>query len=244
MPGRAVPAPLPTPPNPALDMCVHAHPYKERFEMKHLIALFAAAGIASAAHADVLANWTFEVSVPADAGPHAAEGGIYGGNATGFHNDSAAVYSNPVGNGSFESFSSNTWQADDYYQFTTSTLGYQDITFQWSQTRSSTGPGDFRVQFSTDGVSFSDLLNYTIDNITWSSNSFNPNSVFGPIALPAAANNQATIYVRLTSNVAGSSTAGTNRVDDIFIEGTLIPAPGTFALVALSGLVAARRRRN
>ncbi len=212
--------------------------------MKNLIALLAAAGIASAANADVLANWTFEVSVPIDAGPHAAEGGINGGDATGFHNNQAAVYSNPVGNGSLESFSSNTWEAGDYYQFTTSTAGYQDITFQWSQTRSSTGPGDFRVQYSTDGLSFSDLLNYTIDALTWSSVSFNPDSVFGPIALPADANDQATVYVRLTSNVAGSSTAGTNRVDDIFINGTLIPAPGAMALVALSGLVAARRRRN
>lgn len=212
--------------------------------MKNLIALLAAAGIASAANADVLANWTFEVSVPLDAGPHAAEGGINGGDATGFHADSAAVYSNPVGNGSLESFSSNTWQANDYYQFTTSTVGYQDITFQWSQTRSSTGPGDFRVQYSTDGLSFTDLLNYTIDAITWSSVSFNPDSVFGPIALPSDADDQATIYVRLTSNVAGSSTAGTNRVDDIFINGTLITAPGALALVGLSGLVAARRRRN
>lgn len=212
--------------------------------MKNLIALLAAAGIASAANADVLANWTFEVSVPIDAGPHAAEGGINGGNATGFHNSQATVYSNPVGNGSLESFSSNNWEAGDYYQFTTSTVGYEDITFQWSQTRSSTGPGDFRVQYSTDGLSFSDLLNYTVENLTWSSVSFNPDSVFGPIALPADASNQATVYVRLTSNVAGSSTAGSNRVDDIFINGTLIPAPGALALVALSGLVAARRRRN
>ncbi len=211
--------------------------------MKNLIALFAAAGIASAAHADVLANWTFEVSVPIDAGPHAAEGGINGGDATGFHVSQATVYSNPVGNGSFESFSSNNWTENDWYQFTTSTVGYQDITFQWSQTRSSTGPGDFRVQFSNDGVNFSDLMNYTIDAITWSSGSFNPDSVFGPIALPAAANDQGTIYVRLTSNITTAS-AGTNRVDDIYINGTLIPAPGAMALVTLSGLVAARRRRN
>lgn len=211
--------------------------------MKNLIALFAAAGIASAANADVLANWTFEVSVPADAGPHAAEAGIYGGDATGFHVSQATVYSNPVGNGSLESFSSNNWTENDWYQFTTSTIGYQDITFGWSQTRSSTGPGDFRVQFSNDGVNFSDLMNYTIDAITWSSVSFNPDSVFGPIALPAAADNQGIIYVRLTSNVTTAS-AGTNRVDDIIISGTLIPAPGALALVALSGLVAARRRRN
>ncbi len=211
--------------------------------MKGLIALFAAAGLATTASADLLALWTFEASVPITAGPHAAEGGVVGGNASGFHADQGVVYSNPVGNGSNESFSSNFWGANDYYQFTTSTSGYENITFGWSQTRSSTGPGSFRVQLSTDGTNFSDLLNYNIDVITWSSLANNPLSDFAAISLGIAAENQGTVWVRLTSNVAGSGTAGTNRVDDIYFNGDLIPAPGSLALLGLGGLVAGRRRR-
>lgn len=40
-----------------------------------------------------------------------------------------------------------------------------------------------------------------------------------------------------------SSTSGNNRLDNVTISGTLVPAPGTAALIGLGGLVATRRRR-
>jgi len=212
--------------------------------MRRWVCLLSALSLAATpAWAEVLAEWTFETSVPITAGPHAAEGGVYGGAATGFHADSAAVYSNPVGNGSPESFSSNTWGAGDYYQFETSTSGYQGITIQWDQTRSSTGPGSFDLEYSTDGVSYSTLVDdYTIDAITWSSVTYNALSTFGPVAGPAGLDDQATVLFRLTAQAPGSSAAGSNRVDDIIISGTLIPEPASLALLSLGALAAARRR--
>lgn len=211
--------------------------------MKAMFLSVAVTAIAASANAGVtLAAWTFETSVPTTAGPHAAEGGIFGGDASAFHASTATVYSNPVGNGSFESYSSNNWSTGDYYQFTTSTLGYQDVEFGWSQTRSSTGPGAFKVQWSADGVNFADLLSYTIEAISWSSALGNPLSVFVPVVLPDAADNLATVYVRLTSEVT-TAAGGTNRVDDIFFNGSEIPAPGALALIGLAGLVGSRRRR-
>jgi MYXO-CTERM domain-containing protein len=35
---------------------------------------------------------------------------------------------------------------------------------------------------------------------------------------------------------------GTARIDNVFVNGTLVPAPGAAALIGLAGLVARRRR--
>jgi hypothetical protein len=48
--------------------------------------------------------------------------------------------------------------------------------------------------------------------------------------------------IRLTFTGATGST-GNNRLDNIVVQGTLIPTPGAAALMGLGGLVAARRRR-
>jgi len=207
-------------------------------------------GLASAAFGDDLAVWTFETSVPTNAGPHAAEGGIYGGQARGLHADPATVYSNPSGNGSLESFSSNFWSVGDYYEFQTSSVNYQNINIAWDQARSSTGPGTFDLRWSTDGTTFTTLVdNYTVlensaaNGGAWNSTTRILNYVFGPIAGPGTLDNQATIYFRLVNEVAPGGTAGTNRVDNIIVSGTLIPEPATLALLALGGLPLLRRRR-
>src|SRR5690349_21798851 len=73
----------------------------------------------------LIADWTFETSVPTTAGPYVAEGGVNAATsfASGLH-AGASVYSNPAGAGSAESFSSTAWAIGDYYQFTSSTIGY------------------------------------------------------------------------------------------------------------------------
>jgi hypothetical protein len=218
-----------------------------------LVALAIAGAAVSSATAQVtLAEWTFETSLPTNAGPHVAEGGINAATsqALGFHANGSTVWSNPVGNGSAESFSSNFWTRDDYYQFTTSTAGYQSITLSFDQTSSGTGPTSFAVLASTDNfatfstlvASYSIVLN-TTPNPVWNSGTRSAIYSLGPIAATAAFDNQAAVSFRLVSLVTPSNTAGTNRVDNVKIEGTLIPAPGALALVGLGGLVAARRRR-
>lgn len=219
----------------------------------HRIALIS--GILSAlsmsASADVLANWTFETSIPATSGPFAAESGLFAASsfANGLHTG-ASTYSSPVGNGSAHSFSSNGWTTiGDYYQFSTSTVGFENILITFDQTRSSTGPSSFDLEYSTDGTTFVTLT----DNYVVLQNGLAPNASWttagprvaayqvGPTAGPAALNDQATIYFRLRSEVTVAST-GTNRVDNVIIEGTPIPEPSSLALLALGGLVALRRR--
>jgi hypothetical protein len=193
--------------------------------MKTLVTL-AAIAAASAATSVVLADnefhlltrWTFEVSVPTNAGPFVNEEGIVEGFASGVHANGATVWSNPVGNGSLESFSSNTWSEGDYYQFTTSTIGFESIIFGWSQTRSSTGPSDFDLLWSSDGLAFELLTEYMVPQIAWSSVTLNEESIFEPVALPAEAARLDTVWVRLVSNQT-TALAGTNRVDDVFFSG-------------------------
>jgi len=207
------------------------------------IALAVCLILPAAAQADVLANWTFETSIPATAGPFAAEAGVNAASswASGYHASASVVYSNPVGNGSLESFSSNYWSADDYYQFTTSTVGYTGIQIQWDQYSSSTGPTSFDLVCSTDGTNWTTLVdNYTVlTTPSMSSTTPHPELTFAAVAAPASLDNQATVYFRLVSQVT-SATAGTDRVDNVIIS--TVPEPTTLVLLAL-GCLGLRRRK-
>jgi hypothetical protein len=211
------------------------------------IALLMAIGMSGQASAALIAGWTFESSIPATAGSHVAELGLQAGTApaSGFHATGTTTYSNPVGNGSNESFSSNNWTTiGDYYQFQVNLAGYNSATITWDQTRSSTGPSAFDLQYSIDGSTFNTIGSYTVLNNAaaagppvvpgaWNSTTNYPVYTFGPTSLTAAVDNQATVYVRLRSRATAAS-GGTNRVDNVLINAQQIPEPSAFALLGLS----------
>lgn len=194
-------------------------------------------GSSAYAAIETLANWTFETSVPTTSGPHAAELGLNAGSgspANGFHASASVVYSNPVGNGSTESFSSTFWAIGDYYQFQTNTVGFENITISWDQTRSSTGPANFLVQYSTDGSVFTNIPAllvpaYTVPVVTWSSTTPEAaatSSFSRDLSTISALNNDGSIFLRLTAASAPGGTAGTNRVDNFVIKGAAISTNG------------------
>lgn len=220
--------------------------------MKTIAALVMVAGLGAVANADILANWTYEVSVPTTAGPFAAEAGVNAATSQSL-GGTGGTYSNPVGNGTVESFSSNGWDVGDYFQFSTSTLGYNGITVQFDQVSSGTGPRDFNLQYSVNGTDFFNIQSYSVlanatPNNFWSSGTYFPEHTYTG-AGPAAMDNQATVWFRMTqattvsANGATVAAAGTSRFDSVIINGNVVPAPASVALLGLAGLVGGRRRR-
>lgn len=200
-------------------------------------------------------------SVPADVGT---------GSANGLH-ATAATYSVPAGDldpniaalssGAIQAdtspsthcISANNWSVGDYWQFTTSTLGFTGVEVAWDQTGSNTGPGNFSLYYST-GAGFNLLSGpYTVGDNTgstlWNTTTAQPASII--VSGGGVLDNAATVSLRLvddsTTDVIGGTvaTAGADRVDNFTVVG--VPEPSTIALVGsglAAGLFGMRRRRS
>jgi hypothetical protein len=232
--------------------------------MKRTAVLFAAAFSTlltiQTVKADVLANWTFQTAastnniIGAGLTPGATQSGVLAdigtGTASASHATAATAWSIPSGNGSSNSWSANNWTLGDYYQFSVSSAGFQNITVSYDQVGSATGPGHFDFEYSTDGSSFTPVG--SIYNLV-SSPSWNPNTASGAAAesfsydlsLILALNNLPAVYFRIIDqsattggaiNLGNVGTAGTDRVDNFIVNATPLPEPSTIALAALGGL--------
>jgi hypothetical protein len=153
----------------------------------------------------------------------------------------AATFSSPSGNGSLQSWNSNTWAIGDYYQFQVSTVGESGINISWDQTRSSSGPGQpspsdpsFKLQYSTDGSSFTDAFSYIVpvtsaSGAVWTSQTADLSAV-------TSLDNQPSVYFRMTAIQAAQSANGQSRVDNVLI--TSIPEPSTSLLLSVAATLA------
>ena len=223
--------------------------------------------VAGAASADIVVGWTINTAFPTGTGnvptgttyspPNPAGAGlaetganIAGSNLRSVHALAAATYTSPSGNGSQYAFSSNNWSPDDFYEVSFSAVGFTDLSVSWDQARSSTGPSAFKLLVSVDGgVSFTQIMTYTVlqsggggSPATWSSTTYNP-LYTNSANLGAAANELGLVIVRFqNASAAPSAATGSNRIDNIFINGSVIPTPGAMALLGLAGLAARRRR--
>jgi PEP-CTERM motif len=223
--------------------------------------LVIAAGCAGTVDAETIAEWTFEDSysyIQANPGPGTTLTGISPevgtGAASGLHTSSATTWSAPAGNGSSHSLSAKNWSEGDYYQFETSTAGFDNITVSYDQTSSSTGPGSFSLQYSTDGENFTSFQAYGVQQGSWNTTSSNSAcSYLFDLSPVADLNNAPNVYFRLV-NAAGTtpsggsiSTAGSDRIDNFTIGVAAVPEPhGLFILggLGLLGMSMVRRRRQ
>jgi hypothetical protein len=215
------------------------------------IALTSVIALSSAiiAHGDTLDDWTFETSMPngtgTDNGPYAPDGGILtlGAGASGHHASASTAWSTISGNGSLSAYNSNHWGVNDYWQFTLTTLGYNDITVSYAQEGSSTGPANFQFQYSTDGTSFTNFGSaYSLTSSTsYKTSSFDLSMVPGVNTAP-------TVYFRVldtsTTAIGGGSVgaAGSDHIDDFVVSGLIaIPEPSVYMLLGIGLLVCAQR---
>jgi len=196
---------------------------------------------ASPASADIVAQWTFESSQPANAGPFSPELGS--GSASGFHAGSS-TYSSPVGNGSAHSYSSNNWQVGDYYQFTVSASGYQNIHVSWDQKSSIQGPGYFDLRYSTDGINFTTFSSYISEQYVWNSNTSIPQATLNAdLSSVDGLNGASVIYFRFIDTSLGAIgggqvlPGGTSSVDNVTISAGVASVPEPSSLL-LTGLLA------
>ena len=229
------------------------------------VAAVAAAALAAAANADVVVGWTMPTAFPTGTGnvptgtsylppgPNGAGVADQGANFLGSQLSAvkalaASTYTSPSGNGSQYAFSANNWSPNDYFQISFASTGFSGLSLSWDQARSSTGPAPFKVAISVNGGNFVDLFSYNVLQSggggapgTWSSTTYNP--IYTNTVALTGADDAASIVVRfINTNATTSSSSGSNRIDNIFVNGTLVPAPGAAALIGLAGLVARRRR--
>lgn len=219
-------------------------------------AALALTGVAGTSNAATIANFTFETVPPTTATGVLADVGVGVGSLT-----SGSTVTNPAGNSadgvtvSNESFSANSWDVGEYYQFSVPTGGYEDISVAFDQTGSNTGPRDWTFAYTTNGTTYTSFSTYTVTNDSWNGTLDQAASAKGPFDLSAItdADNNPLFAIRLlvtsTTSIAGATTAagGTSRTDNIVFSGTplvLAPEPTTLAAVGLLGAGVLGRRRK
>ena len=189
--------------------------------------------------------WTFEVSRPS--GSEAAGVPITGilpeygsGMASAWH-QGATVYSHPSGNGSTNSFSATNWSMGDYFQFACYNVS---LCFNWSvawdQVSSPTGPGQFQLQYSFDGMNFITIGQpqpYPVykngqlsgPSPAWNYTTYNPRTHYiQNLSSISGHPGVATVWFRLMDFSEKSASghkvgpSGASRVDNFTLRGTVV----------------------
>jgi hypothetical protein len=159
-----------------------------------------------------------------------------GSQLTGFHSLSSTWscgVGGIVGNGSNRSLHVTNWSVGDYFQFQLNTTYYDSLLLTVEQTSSATGPRDFKLQYSLNGTSYTDITTYqvpyyvpTLTVHSWSSTNYQSQSAFSfDLSSLTQIHNQSLVYFRLvnttTTGLLGGTiqTAGTSRIDNISIMG-------------------------
>lgn len=120
--------------------------------------------------------------------------------------------------------SNNPWAVGAYIELRVSTVGYSDLVFAAKLGGTKKGPRDWKLQYSTDGVTYTDVgATYAI------STNKDMQQAFDYVALPAAAENASTLYIRMTvtsdtlingSTGLAGATGGETAFNDLVLLGS------------------------
>jgi hypothetical protein len=223
-----------------------------------------APGPIAVARGDVITQWTFNsgpgpdndpttgtLSPETGAGTLTRVGGV---SDSGFAQGASADTSPTATGNNNSSFETQGYPPFDSgnktagIQIAVNTSGYQDITFSYQHNQFGNASARFRIQYSTDGVSFTDGADYTTTTATTffaRGQDFsaipglddNPNAKFRIVAEFQSDTN----YFGVSSDYSQS---GRNRFDLVTVSGTPVPEPtvAAGATLALAGWTLRRRR--
>ena len=238
--------------------------------------LLAGAGFGSAT---TIADFTFETSSNyfsnGGAGltvntttAQAAEAGS-GATFKGVHSDNTAQvkWNAYPGDGASAAVGGTDLSINDYWEFDFGTNTFPQLLLTWYQTSSTSGPGKWSVQYTTDNwasapIAVSTLVNpntfattsiYTVlensagNGGVWSGSGATINNYQQQFEFAAQNATGIRLYVKNDTNASGGTTfnlGSSSRIDNMLIEG--VPEPSTWAgmLSGLAALGVYRRRRG
>lgn len=120
-------------------------------------------------------------------------------------------------------FASNGWNANDYIQIQTSTLGFVGpFSLSFDYRMSDIGLGNFEIQVSTNGTVFTPLA--TLNAVSPSTSC----SAFPSKMLSTAYNNLSNLYIRITKTNDAALTLNRLRLDRIYLQATALPVQVTY----------------
>ncbi len=228
-----------------------------------LIALSLCALPAGIARGSVISQWTFNSSGPDNdpttgtlspetgAGTITTVGGV---SNSGFAQGSSSDASPTATGNNNSGFETQSYPPFDQgnktagIEIAVSTVGFQDITLSFEHNQFTGASALFRVQYSTNGTTFTDAAGYTgstANTFVLRGDDFsaipglddNPNAKFRIVA-----EFQGQVYSGLGGNYQNNAR---NRFDLVTVSGTPLPEPGAIgaAMVGLLGLGLRIRRR-
>ena len=231
--------------------------------MKIALNLLGALGtvLAGSSQAATIAGWNFDSVVPtlndSAAGPTVAAS-TGSGSFRGVHASADTDWVAYAGNGSNSCYGGdNNWTVGDYFQFSTSTTGFEDITISVDQSSHPDGPRDFQLSYSTDGTNFTNFGSvYAIPRQSPSTGIWQAagprlaNAIFSfDLSSITDLDDAGTVYFRLSvaSNIAadnGALLGSRSVIDNVIVSGTaVVPEPGVTLLGAIGMLGLLRRGR-
>ncbi len=124
-----------------------------------------------------------------------------------------------------------------WIEFSFSTAGLQDLVLTFASEKGGTGFSSNQVSYSTDGVG------YTNFGAPYNPADYDVIQTFNFSAI-AAVENQSQVFIRIVFNGGSGNQNTNNNLDNVQLNATAIPGPGSIALLGLAGLIGFRRRRR
>ena len=149
-----------------------------------------------------------------------------------------AYLADPAGNAVSLQIGTNQANNGRWIEFEISTAGLQDLVLTFPADGGNGAFDSNQVSYSTDGVS------YTNFGAPYGPSGWDVIQTFDFSAI-GAVEDQSQVFIRIVFDGATANNANrANNIDNVQFNATVIPEPGSIALLGLAALIGFRRRRR